>query len=269
MTSCVVPENGMHNQTLFDAEHQLRRTRTCQQFLRDFLSAAKEEHGVERVLDVACGVGLLSDTLSDMGLDVNAIDARPENVGEARRRFPGIRFDVFDVETGDLRELGSFPVVVCFGLLYHCENPFRVVRGLFEITDVCLVIESLVAPGNTPSAILMNEPEGEDKALKGVAFVPTESCLVKMCYRAGFGQVYGTTSLSKNVYFRDTLFRRRQRTVLVASKRHLPSKRGLVPIPEPHTTRPDLWRRIPGRLAGLLRRGLRHRGRTETNEHGS
>lgn len=179
-----------------------------------------------------------------------------------------MRFEVFDVEAGELRKLGSFPVVVCFGLLYHCENPFRVVRGLFEIADGCLVIESLVAPGDTPSAMLMNEPEGEDKALRGVAFVPTESCLVKMCYRAGFSQVYGTTFPFENVYFRDTMVCRRRRTVLVAAKPHLPLRKGLIPLPEPHTTRPDLWQRIPGRLAVLLRRGLRHRGRTETNEHG-
>ena len=250
----------MHNQTLFDAKHQLRRTRACQGFLRHLLSGANDQDGNKRVLDVACGVGLLSDSLSAMGLDVTAIDARAENIAEARRRFSGIRFDVFDVEAGDLRELGSFPVVVCFGLLYHCENPFRIVRGLFEITDGCLVIESLVAPGDAPSAMLMNEPEGEDKALRGVAFVPTESCLVKMCYRAGFGQVYGTTYPLDNAYFRDTPFRRRQRTVLVAANRSVPSSRDLVLIPEPHTTRPDLWQRIPGRLADVLKRGTRGRG---------
>lgn len=250
----------MHNETLFDAEHQLRRTRACQGFLRHFLSGAKDQNGDKRVLDVACGVGLLSDTLAAIGLDVTAIDARPENIGEARRRFPAIKFDVFDVEAGDLRELGSFPVVVCFGLLYHCENPFRVVRGLFEVTDGCLLIESLVAPGKEPSAMLMSEPEGEDKALRGVAFVPTESCLVKMCYRAGFGHVYGTTFPFGNACFRDTPFRRRQRTVLVAANRSLPSSSDLVLIPEPQTTRPDVWQRIPGRLAGVLRRGLPGRG---------
>ena len=246
----------MGRRTLFDAENQLRRTRACQQFLRQLLSPVSDRTTDTRVLDVACGVGLLSETLSDLGLDVTAIDARPENIAEARRRFPGIAFDVFDVEAGELRQLGRFPIVVCFGLLYHCENPFRVVRGLFEITDGCLAIESLVAPGEAPSAMLMNEPEGEDKALKGVAFVPTESCLVKMCYRAGFGQVYGTTHPLDNVSFRDTAFRRRQRTVLVAARDWTPASGDLVSIPEPHTNRPDLWQRIPGRLAGVLKRAL-------------
>lgn len=269
MIGRLAPEDGMRHQTLFDDQHQRGRTRACQQFLRHFLSGVPDQDSDKRVLDVACGVGLLSDTLSAMGFDVTAIDARPENIAEARRRVPGVRFDVFDVEAGDLRELGSFRVVVCFGLLYHCENPLRVVRGLFEITAGCLVIESLVAPGDAPSAMLMNEPEGEDKALRGVAFVPTESCLVKMCYRAGFGQVYGTTFPFDNAYFRDTLLRRRRRTVLVAAKRHLPPTRNLVLIPEPHTTRPDLWQRIPRRLAGVLRRGLPGRRNAAPHRQGS
>ena len=178
-------------ETLFDDEHQLRRTRACQAFLRQFLLDVADDLPSTRALDVACGVGYLSETLLEAGFEVTAVDARGENVDEARRRVPDARFLVHDVESDAWEALGRFPVVMCFGLLYHLENPLRVVRGLFEVTESILLLEAQIAPGESPAAVLMNEPEGEDKALNGVAFVPTENCLVKMCYQAGFAQVYG------------------------------------------------------------------------------
>ena len=248
---------GMRNQTLFDSEHQLRRTRVCQKFLLDFLSDVNDDNdGSKKALDVACGVGILAKTLSDAGLEVTAIDARPQNIAEAKRRFPDIEFHVSNVEADSLRQFGQFHIVICFGLLYHLENPFHVVRGLFESTAHFLLIESQIAHGDAPSAILMNEPEGEDKALKGIAFVPTESCLVKMCYQAGFRQVYipNTKYSLDNDYFRDTIFRRKQRTVLVAAKDPQPLSENLVAVSEPHKTRPDLWARVPVRVVRFVRR---------------
>ena len=252
----------MHGRTLFDSEHQMRRTLTCQNFLRSFLSA--DDRGVgRRVLDVGCGVGILSGTLSDIGMGVTAVDARSENISEARNRFPGIAFDVYDVEVENLKEKeGTFDVVVCFGLLYHLEDPFRVVRDLFEVTNDYLIIESLIAPGDAPRMILMNEPEGEDKALKGIAFVPTENCLVKMCYQAGFDKVYKSGIVPNDSVYSNTLFRRRQRTFLVAVNRRTPACTGLVEISEPQQIRPDLWRRsIPSAIAGFLMRGRPGRAR--------
>ena len=241
--------------TLFDSEHQLRRTRACQDFLRQFLSDIADEQASTTVLDVACGVGWLAETLSEAGLDVTAIDARAENVDEAKRRLPHVRFHVHDVETDDWGQLGRFQIVVCFGLLYHLENPLHVVRRLFDVTESVLLLEAQIAPGDAPSAVLMNEPMGEDKALNGVAFVPTENCLVKMCYQAGFGQVYKLTKAPRNRYFRSTWRRRRQRTILVAAKNPFsqPGEINLTLVAEPHTTRPDLWSRVPKGLTDITR----------------
>jgi len=243
-------------ETLFDDEHQLRRTRACQAFLRQFLLAVADDLPATRALDVACGVGYFSETLLESGFEVSAIDARGENIDEASRRIPDAKFLVHDVESDAWKPLGCFPVVVCFGLLYHLENPLSAVRGLFEVTESILLVEAQIAPGESPAAVLMNEPDGEDKALNGVAFVPTENCLVKMCYQAGFTQVYGLRRAPDNPYFRKTRRRERQRTILVAVKAPFPPERelNLVPVAEPDRTRPDLWvRRRHQVLRGLRR----------------
>ena len=52
------------------------------------------------VVDVGCGPGHVTDYLADGGADAVGLDISPAMVSEARRRFPGRRFEV-----GDLRRL--------------------------------------------------------------------------------------------------------------------------------------------------------------------
>ena len=253
---CVEEKDSMQqtrkSRTPFDAEHQLRRTRACQEFLNDFLLKYLKNMGSKLdALDVACGVGLLSGTLLDVGFSVTGVDARHENTTESAKRFPNGKFHVLDVESESLTEkLGKFPLVLCFGLFYHLENPLRLMRDLFEITDDFLIIESMIAPGDDPALILMNEPKGNDMSLNGIAFVPTESCLVKMCYQAGFREIFKPIHLPDNDNFRSTLFRRKHRTILVATKRQGMSIEdyNLEAVPESYIKRPDLWTRVPGHI---------------------
>jgi hypothetical protein len=65
---------------------------------------------------------------------------------------------------------------------------------------------------------LLDEGVGEDQALKYVAFYPSEACFVKMLYRAGFPFVYRFRVLPDDALFRATPVRKRQRTLLAASK---------------------------------------------------
>ena len=50
----------------------------------------------ERILDVGCGTGQLTAQIAARGADVIGIDRSPEMIGQARRNFPQIRFDVGD-----------------------------------------------------------------------------------------------------------------------------------------------------------------------------
>jgi SAM-dependent methyltransferase len=56
------------------------------------------------VVEVGCGPGHVTAYLADRGADATGIDLVPAMVDEARRRFPGGRYEV-----GDLRRLGRPP----------------------------------------------------------------------------------------------------------------------------------------------------------------
>lgn len=86
-------------------------------------------------LDAGAGVGFFSETLRSCGLNVCGFDGRPENVCEARKRFPGIPFEWGDIQDRSILELGKFDLVLCFGLLYHLENPLAAIRNLRELTE--------------------------------------------------------------------------------------------------------------------------------------
>src|SRR5450631_612901 len=55
-----------------------------------------EPQPVERILDLGCGSGQLTAKIAASGAEVWGIDQSPEMIAEARRNFPGLRFDVGD-----------------------------------------------------------------------------------------------------------------------------------------------------------------------------
>jgi len=168
-------------------------------------------------VDAGCGVGFFSHTLAEHGLNVCGFDARAENVDEARRRFPGIPFGQADIEDHRISQLGRFDLVLCFGLLYHLENPLQAVRNLRAITDKCLLLESMCLPEERCTLLLREEARQEDQSLREMACYPSEGCLVKMLYRAGFAKVYRVMLLPNHDDFRETAEHTQRRTVLLAS----------------------------------------------------
>lgn len=214
--------------------------------------------GLTTALDAGCGMGFFSQTLRQCGLSVGGFDARMENVLEARNRFPGIPFELGDVEDAKIAELGAFDLVLCFGLLYHLENPVLAIRHLRSLTRKGLLVESMCVPGQLGFA-LRHEPRQADQSLTGLALYPTESGLVKMLYGVGFPVVYRVTALPDHDDFQETPEHARRRTVLFASATPIELD-GFERIAEPEEER-DPWARRSGmpatpRLPNRLRRFL-------------
>lgn len=202
----------------FDTCNTLRISEARESFLRVFLLDIREQQEIATALDAGCGFGFFSRCLLDLGLRVLAIDGRSGNVAEAKRRNPGVEFKVYDIEAPSIACLGRFDLVLCFGLLYHLENPFRAIRNLASITEKVLLLETVVIPGTSLAAFLYEEGQGQDQALNYIALIPTEAWFVKCLYRAGFPFVYKTRALPNHEEFRPTLLKRQRRTVLVASR---------------------------------------------------
>lgn len=202
---------------IFDQAHYDKLNVARGAVVTSLLSELGPSLGLRSAIDVGCGLGHFSGVLQSLGLDVQAVDGRPENVEEGRKRFAGIRFHQCDAQDAALRDLGEFDLVFCFGLLYHLENPLSTVRHLHAMTLKLLLVESVIFPGDEPVMALVDEGPTEDQGLNHVAFYPTESCLVKMFYRAGFPHVYGFKAQPDHSEYREGRSGRRIRTVLAAS----------------------------------------------------
>jgi SAM-dependent methyltransferase len=202
----------------FDTDFTQRYTKVRQDFTGEFLAAVRQQTPLESAADIGCGVGYFSKFLSEMGFRVVAIDGRAENVAEGARRYPEITFLARNVEDAALPEIGMFDFVLCAGLLYHLENPFRAIRNLHSLTLKVLMVETMCAPGNESSLQLLDEYQVEDQSLNCVALYPTEACLVKMLFRAGFPFVYRFKHLPSDQQFNTSVWRKRARTIVAASK---------------------------------------------------
>ncbi|HMP00857.1 MAG TPA: methyltransferase domain-containing protein [Gemmatales bacterium] len=184
------------------------------------------------VVDVGAGVGHLAQALVQRGCMVTCAEGRQENVDEIRRRLPGVRAAVFDVERGDLSQLGKFDVVFCYGLIYHVENPLFALRNLASAASNLLLIESMVCDSYHPVMHIEEEPLTPNQALRGFGCRPSPSFLTFALKRLGF-HVYGPKVLPDHPCYhfqwRDSLRTREQgrglRAVVVAAREplHLPT----------------------------------------------
>src|SRR5712664_2651602 len=237
--------------TVFDQSHYLKMIEARGRTIRRMVNKLKPVLNLSTALDAGCGVGFFSKILQEAGLEVHAFDGRTENVEQARARFPGISFAQGDVENPEIRKLGEFDLVLCFGLLYHLENPFSAIRNLRAVTRKGLLLESMCLPDHKPWMLLRKELSLEDQSLTDVAFYPSEGCFVKMLYRAGFAGVYRVRVPPAHDDFHDTPEHARRRTVLFASAEKVTSPE-LVALDEPGDP-DDPWSKLPIQTPSAVR----------------
>ena len=90
------------------------------------------------VLEVGCGVGhftkWLLETMKVMP-PVVCVDARAENIEQLRERIvDGAEAFQIELEQEALPNF-AFDIVLCYGFLYHLENPLAVLRKLKAACD--------------------------------------------------------------------------------------------------------------------------------------
>ena len=108
-----------------------------------------------RAVDLACHQGWFSAHLARRGFaEVQAVDAREEHVADASLIRHALGLDTMTVSQGDvhalpLQAMGTFDLCLCFGLIYHLENPVGALRVARALTRRLCLIETQVVPGLT------------------------------------------------------------------------------------------------------------------------
>ena len=81
-----------------------------------------------KVLDVACGTGVLFPDYKKLGADVTGIDISPEMVNVAREKFPDINVLCGDAASFDFEE--TFDAVMIYNAFPHFINAQKLIESL-------------------------------------------------------------------------------------------------------------------------------------------
>ncbi len=169
----------MASTRIFDQQHYDLLNSSRGEVVSRLLAEIKMPFGLRTAVDVGCGLGHFSGLLQSIGFEITGVDGRQQNVEEAQRRNPNIRFLRFDAEDPSLLSLGRFDLVFCFGLLYHLENPLLAIRHLRAMTEKVLLVEGVIFPGDEPTMGLVDEGPSRTRP-QSHCVLSTEACLQKM-----------------------------------------------------------------------------------------
>src|SRR3954454_22414678 len=85
----------MNGRTSWDTELYEAQHAFVWQLGADLVEMLAPKSG-ERILDVGCGTGQLTQAIAERGADVLGVDASPEMIGQARQNYPRLRFALQD-----------------------------------------------------------------------------------------------------------------------------------------------------------------------------
>jgi 2-polyprenyl-3-methyl-5-hydroxy-6-metoxy-1,4-benzoquinol methylase len=84
--------------TVFDRARSSAINKARQDRIKGVLNELRTVSPIKTAVDLGCGVGIFSKFLTDLGMEVVGVEGRLENITEAQRRYPTIKFNQWDVE---------------------------------------------------------------------------------------------------------------------------------------------------------------------------
>lgn len=154
-----------------------------------------------KALEVGAGVGNLTGWFVERGCTVVSTDGREENVREHQRRFPDIPALVVDLdEPGSHLGLGTFDLVVCYGVLYHVRDPRQVLTDLAAVCSGMLLVETEVHGQDDWGIYRLDEGAGLDQSLCGYSVRYGRGLILRFLER-DFPYVYLSTTQPKHEWF--------------------------------------------------------------------
>ncbi|HXP86779.1 MAG TPA: methyltransferase domain-containing protein [Bryobacteraceae bacterium] len=147
-----------------------------------------------RALDIGCWDGWFSFELERRGAEVVAIDIWDNPRFREMHAVYGSRVDYRQMDVYELspETVGTFDIVLFFGVLYHLKHPLLALEKVCSVTTGLAAVDSFVLRENfdlnaQPLLHFYENDEFEGQTDNWVA--PNLACLAAMCRTAGFARV--------------------------------------------------------------------------------
>lgn len=174
--------------------------------------------GGRATLDVGCHEGYFSHRLLELGAgSVVGVDVREPNLRRARLVADALGTKAVSWVCADAEDLAAavgdrsrFALTLAYGLIYHCENPVRVLRQIASVTERAIVIETQLLDEPTLAPVewgregyrlpvrgafaVLDEsrlhPTNNETGASPLALCPSEAGLRTVLAHCGFGSVH-------------------------------------------------------------------------------
>ena len=91
------------NQSMYGMQMCMKKIKFCSRYGKGILEPLQPKKG-EKILDLGCGTGDLSEKMSKSSADVVGIDASAKMIEKARTKYPNITFQIVNAESFRRRE---------------------------------------------------------------------------------------------------------------------------------------------------------------------
>ena len=199
-----LPDGSVTNSYLPDFVRSIHHTR--EKALRFFLDAFGKNGSFKSALDISSHEGYYTLLLAKYFEEVIGIDKNIESLEKARlitavlgdKNITYVHSALEDWKDEEPRDF-----VLCYGLLYHIENPVEIMRKIARLTKKAICIESQVLPCDTHMLVedgcykkqreikgtfglCMDYPTISEGGLTELALVPSRDALVSLLEYFGF-----------------------------------------------------------------------------------
>jgi trans-aconitate methyltransferase len=120
-----VVKESQWNAELYDEKHSFVWKMAAG--LLDLLEAKRGE----RILDLGCGTGHLTEQIAASGAKVVGVDRSPEMISQAREKHPSLQFEVMDAQ--ELSSAEPFDAVFSNATLHWIKEPEKVIAGIARV----------------------------------------------------------------------------------------------------------------------------------------
>jgi SAM-dependent methyltransferase len=153
-----------------------------------------------RVLELGSGPGDHTGFYAQRGCAIVSVDARPACLNLLLQRFPDVQTVRCDLNTpAQLRDLGIFDIVHCYGILYHLEKPAELISFMGKACAGVAVVETCVSP-DACDHVVSEESADYTQSSSGLGCRPTRKWVFEQL-RQSFPFVYQTITQPPNPEF--------------------------------------------------------------------